>query len=228
MLTKSGHHIIRKFHRSIYALKNATPPHRWKLTLQWIPGHEGIPGNELADKHAKTAATGPQKSSRQDRLPLYLRQEGLPQSISAAKRAQREISKVRWTKAWQNSPRITRATKFNAHSPSHTLANHILRIPKPHTTAYIRLRTGHIGLNKHLHRIKKTESPSCKCGAPQETVEHYLTVCPCYNRARHVLRNSLGQKATLVPYLLTNQEARMHLMKFVKSTKRFTPPPRPP
>ncbi|KAI6016365.1 hypothetical protein PISMIDRAFT_79760, partial [Pisolithus microcarpus 441] len=65
-------------------------------------------------------------------------------------------------------------------------------IPKPHTTIYIRFRTGCVGLNKHLHHIKKTESPSCKCSTPQETVEHYLTVFPCYNRACHVLWNSLG------------------------------------
>ncbi|KAI6017342.1 hypothetical protein PISMIDRAFT_116183, partial [Pisolithus microcarpus 441] len=60
-------------------------------------------------------------------------------------------------------------------------------IPKPHTTAYVRLRTGHLGLNKHLYCIKKVTSPSCKCGAPQESVIHFLTVCPCYNKACHVL-----------------------------------------
>ncbi|KAI6118268.1 hypothetical protein F5141DRAFT_1000048, partial [Pisolithus sp. B1] len=85
----------------------------------------------------------------------------------------------------------------------------------------VRLRTGHIGLNKHLFRIKKVDSPACRCGFPQESVGHYLTVCPLYNRARHNLHVNLGRKASQINYLLTAREARPHLMKFVTATRRF-------
>lgn len=228
LLTKSGHHIIRRFHRSIKTLKKSTPARQWKLTLQWIPGHEGIPGNEEADVEAKTAAEGAHKNSHVKHLPPYLRKSSLPRSVSAAIRAQREASKRRWSSAWQDSPRHTLASKFHANLPSHAHANHLLKLPKQQTTMYIRLRTGHIGLNQHLHRIKKASSPKCRCGAPRETVAHYLTVCPCHNRARHILHTHLGRKASQVSYLLSHPDARPHLFRFIKTTKRFCPPPHAP
>ncbi|KIK20051.1 hypothetical protein PISMIDRAFT_80074, partial [Pisolithus microcarpus 441] len=80
------------------------------------------------------------------------------------------------------------------------------------------LCTGHVGLNKHLFCIKKADSPSCQCGALEESVEHYLVVCPLYNRARHLSLNHLGRKATQVSYLLMHQEALPHLMKYVTAT----------
>lgn len=83
------------------------------------------------------------------------------------------------------------------------------------------MRTGHIGLNKHLFRIKKVTSPGCRCGALEESVEHFLVVCPLYNRARHRLLTHLGRKASQISYLLTSQEALPHLTTYIAATKRF-------
>lgn len=46
------------------------------------------------------------------------------------------------------------------------------------------LITGHCALNAHQHRFGFRDSPACPCGAPSETVEHFLFACPMFNRER--------------------------------------------
>ncbi|KAF9007851.1 hypothetical protein BDQ17DRAFT_1178234, partial [Cyathus striatus] len=48
------------------------------------------------------------------------------------------------------------------------------------------LVTGHIALNKHLHRIGKVASPMCtKCNTNSpESVDHFLLRCPAFANQR--------------------------------------------
>ncbi|KAG2063074.1 hypothetical protein BDR04DRAFT_945581, partial [Suillus decipiens] len=45
--------------------------------------------------------------------------------------------------------------------------------------------------------------------------------CPQYRRERHVLRCSLGRKASSLPYLLSDPNATPHLVRFINGTGRF-------
>ncbi|KAG2156411.1 hypothetical protein DEU56DRAFT_700514, partial [Suillus clintonianus] len=94
--------------------------------------------------------------------------------------------------------------------------------PKKLTGLYMALHTGHAPLNRHLHRLGKTESPHCAhCPGIEESVHHLLTICPHYQRARHVLIQALGRKATSIPFLLTNEDATPHLVPYINATGRF-------
>ena len=45
--------------------------------------------------------------------------------------------------------------------------------------------TGHIGLNKNLHRINRSDTPNCpNCADTEETVAHYIGQCPAYSLIR--------------------------------------------
>ena len=61
-----------------------------ELTVQWIPGHAGIEGNELADHEAKKYAK---------RLPVV--GLSLQESLSSAKRKIRMMNDINWQLEWQ-------------------------------------------------------------------------------------------------------------------------------
>ncbi|KAG2115044.1 hypothetical protein DEU56DRAFT_708057, partial [Suillus clintonianus] len=86
------------------------------LTVRWIPGHKGVTGNELADIAAKEAAGG--ESSTRNRLPLYLQDKPLPDSVSALKQWHQDALNKRWSKEWENSPRYARAKIIDPSMPS--------------------------------------------------------------------------------------------------------------
>ncbi|KIO14581.1 hypothetical protein M404DRAFT_101526, partial [Pisolithus tinctorius Marx 270] len=96
-------------------------------------------------------------------------------------------------------------------------------LPKRQTSLYIQLRTGHIPLNKHLHRIGRSDTPMClQCGGTsQESVHHYLFQCARYVRECHILQRALGRDATSMAYLLTNSKAQPHLLRYISATKRL-------
>ncbi|KAF8875641.1 hypothetical protein BD779DRAFT_1388290, partial [Infundibulicybe gibba] len=88
----------------------------------------------------------------------------------------------------------------------------------------IQLRTGHIPLNKHLHRIKKAESPMCahpQCANTKETATHFILHCPKYREQRHTLLKATKNKARDFYKLLSLKEHLPHLYRYINDTKRF-------
>ncbi|KAG2052019.1 hypothetical protein BDR06DRAFT_938349 [Suillus hirtellus] len=108
--------------------------------------------------------------------------------------------------------------------PSEKYIKLVNGLPKRTSSIYIQLRTRHIPLNHHLHRISKSNSPNCPiCPGTKETIHHYLFDCPQYRQERHILSNALRRDATSISYILTSEKAIPHLSKFINSTGRFKP-----
>ncbi|OAX32738.1 hypothetical protein K503DRAFT_701595, partial [Rhizopogon vinicolor AM-OR11-026] len=94
--------------------------------------------------------------------------------------------------------------------------------PKRLTSLLMNLRSRHIPLNSHLHRIGKSDSPNCAHRAQnEETIHHFLFDCFYVHRERHALTTALGRKASSLPFLLTDINAIPHLVRFINATKRF-------
>ena len=105
------------------------------VTLQWIPAHCQIHGNEMADALARKGS--------------QLEQPTQAASFSETK----TLIKAAWKKTW------------TADNPSYTYSQDgMSKLPRKAQRAIFRLRTGHNSLNAHLYRIGKANSAECSCG----------------------------------------------------------------
>ena len=89
------------------------------------------------------------------------------------------------------------------------------------------LRSGHVGLNAFLARIRAIDSPLCLTCAIPETVSHFLFTCRRFTTARHSFRLATEGPMTL-KNTIGNVKSRAAVLDFVDGTSRFeaycTPP----
>jgi hypothetical protein len=83
--------------------------------------------------------------------------------------------------------------------------------------------TGHCSLNEYVYRFGIEESSTCECNNEIiETVDHFSTRCPRYERERAKLMRNIGVGGMWVDELLGDVEKIRHTMDYISSTKSFT------
>ena len=125
------------------------------VTLQWIPSHCIVPGNEAADSLAKEGTTREQV----DRSTSYP-----------------EVKTI--LKAKQHS-------KWRHKHPRYNKADPYYQLTRREQVTVFRLRTGHNHLNYHLYsKLSISYTEQCPCGTGSQTTEHLLQSCPIYEPLR--------------------------------------------
>ena len=189
------------------------------LLIRWTPGHIDIEGNEETDKEAKAAAK--HGSSPNQKLPSQL-QKTLPCSKLAVQQAFHAKLKRGAAKVWQKSPQYEWMTWIDSALPSDKFSKQTSKMLRKHTSLLFRLRSGHVPLNKHLHRIQKADSPTCPCCHQHDkTVMHYVMHCPAHKNVRCEMIGAGGRGARDLSKLLTEPKFFPHLFQFIGHSRRM-------
>ncbi|EDN02399.1 predicted protein [Histoplasma mississippiense (nom. inval.)] len=161
-----------------------------QVEFYWIPAHQGIEGNELADKLAKEATGCRQQRGRRGRMitvntedtadtPDFLRH-----LISAAKSELHRQTQAQWERDWENES-SGRATYALTPAPGPTVLRLHHSLHKALSSTIVQMRTGKIGLREFLYirKVPEITDTLCECGNNQ-TVRHVLLACPKFNNLR--------------------------------------------
>ena len=144
-----GDQIFSNIRQELSLLKNKT-----SVTLQWIPSHCGVGGNEEADQLSKMGSK--------------LEQSAQPMFYSKAKTILRNNFRTEWQQ------RLDIGTEEDS----------IHQLDRAAQVTIFRLRTGHCQLLSHLHRLKISHSDECPCGTGPQTPNYILQSCPTFDDLR--------------------------------------------
>lgn len=225
--SNQGHYLADMIHDQIKKIQKKERRKRQgagkiELEIRWTPGHRDLPGNEAADHEAKKAARG--ETSELTKLPTALRRRGkpLPFSKSAIKQSFNRNLDAEAKELLTRSPRYARISEIDKSLAAGKFRVLTETLSRGQASLLFQLRTGHVPLNKHLHRIGAVDSPKCNaCRGAEETVIHYLLKCPALTRHRQTMNKELGLGARTLGTLLNNEKALPYLFDFVGATGRF-------
>jgi ribonuclease HI len=205
---QSGQYIIKGTLDKIDSIHEANPS--GNIYIEWVPGHESVQGNELADQAAKTA-TAPNATR-----PIIRMKSAQNRSIKA-------MMKSNWETEWKTGRENARRLRKMSQYPGTTTGLKLYGVlQRKHVVLISRLRTGHCQLNKYLHRFNIIETPECECGAAKETVDHFLLRCELYDEERDELRRRVGSHGMNTSALLGDSEIIKETIEYIEKTGRFT------
>ena len=135
------------------------------VTLQWIPGHKYISGNETVDEMAKQATD-------QSTPKVW----NLAKLRTTTKRTIKSVFKQRWARLWTEEP--TGRKLFDlVKAPHRKNVKFYSGMQKAAASTIIRARTGTIGPKGYLGSTKLADSRDCECGRGVKTVKHLVLNC---------------------------------------------------
>jgi hypothetical protein len=156
------------------------------VVYRWVPSHEGVEGNEEADKQAKAAALGEEEGVKALAKDL----EGW--SLAGI---QRRVTEAKWTETeqwWKEKLSKKAVYRMNK---KRRMADEVSLAKKSIAARYLQLKVGHALTAIYLKRIKKRESLECWwCKHERQTRDHLFKWCKMWKRQQDILWAELKTK----------------------------------
>jgi ribonuclease HI len=182
-----------------------------RITIQWLPSHCGITGNERADELAREG-TSPQ-------LPAVFSSASL--SYLKAK-SKKDLIKD-WTKEWRMG-RQSASANFRPfdHPPSLRPSKSFksLQSKKEIFGRMTQLFTGHGYNGEYYARFVPDNDTACNADHILNSRNHILLYCSKYEQHRHILRK-ISPNLSIQTLLRTNK-GLMAVAKFIEKSGAFT------
>jgi len=172
----------------------------WTIEFSWIKSHVDNPGNELADRLAKDAASNKNTPVVFDRIPKTTLYKELEDET---------IQKWQEQWDWCNKAAITKQFFPNVGDRIHRTIN-----INPNFTALV---SGQGKTQSYLHRFNISQTATCPCNMEDKTLHHTLNNCTCHKKQRDSLKLEIlktGSWPTSYEKLTST-----HLKSFLKFTK---------
>jgi hypothetical protein len=155
-----------------------------QIILRWIPPDkkiaQAVEARKLAQSSTSEGCTPIAPSTRQEKLK------------SVASKGNKALLRSREDLIATGTGKFTR--NLDQALPGKHTKQLYDKLKREESSILAQLRTGKCRLNHYLASIKQCESPACECGAPKETIHHFLLQCPRWAVFRRKLREEIGHR----------------------------------